>query len=99
MIRIGCSGWSYESWRGGAFYPEGMGTGRWLGEYGRRFDTVEVNSTFYRTASRKAVERWVASTPEDFCFTVKASRYLTHVKRLTDHREHYTNLCANGRME
>jgi uncharacterized protein YecE (DUF72 family) len=83
MVRIGCSGWNYDAWRG-ALYPEGMGPTRWLREYGRHFDTVEVNSTFYRLASRQAVEKWVADTPDDFCFTVKASRYLTHVKRLRD---------------
>ena len=84
MLRIGCSGWNYRDWRG-AFYPERMGAARWLGEYGRHFDTVEVNSTFYRLASRAAVERWVADTPAEFRFAVKASRYLTHVKRLRDH--------------
>jgi uncharacterized protein YecE (DUF72 family) len=83
MVRIGCSGWNYDSWRG-ALYPEGMGPARWLREYATHFDTVEVNSTFYRLASRRAVERWVADTPDDFCFIVKASRYLTHVKRLAD---------------
>jgi uncharacterized protein YecE (DUF72 family) len=83
MVRIGCSGWNYNSWRK-AFYPEGMGPARWLGEYATHFDTVEVNSTFYRLASRDAVARWAADTPDDFCFAVKASRYLTHVKRLRD---------------
>lgn len=83
MIRIGCSGWNYDAWRG-ELYPEGMGKARWLGEYARHFDTVEVNATFYRLASRKAVERWIADTPDGFCFAVKASRYLTHVKRLAD---------------
>lgn len=83
MVRIGCSGWNYDSWRG-RFYPQGVGPSRWLGEYSRHFDTVEVNSTFYRLASRGAVERWVADTPDGFCFAVKASRYLTHVKRLGD---------------
>jgi len=83
MVRIGCSGWNYDSWRE-ALYPKGMGPARWLSEYSHHFDTVEVNSTFYRLASRKAVEKWVADTSDDFCFTVKASRYLTHVKRLAD---------------
>lgn len=83
MPRIGCSGWNYASWRGG-LYPEGMGPARWLREYARHFDTVEVNATFYRLASRNAVERWAADTPEGFCFAVKGSRYLTHVKRLAD---------------
>ena len=83
MVRVGCSGWNYASWRDD-FYPTGMGPSRWLREYARHFDTVEVNSTFYRLASRDAVARWAADTPEDFCFAVKGSRYLTHIKRLGD---------------
>jgi uncharacterized protein YecE (DUF72 family) len=81
-VRIGCSGWNYDDWRG-RLYPEGLGKGRWLRRYAERFDTVEVNSTFYRLASRDAVARWVDQTPDGFVFAVKASRYLTHVKRLT----------------
>ncbi|MEY2442788.1 MAG: hypothetical protein QOJ46_2214 [bacterium] len=83
MIRIGCSGWNYRSWRE-AFYPKGLAASRWLEHYASVFDTVEVNTTFYRLARRPAVERWVARTPAGFCFAVKASRYLTHMKRLTD---------------
>ncbi len=83
-VRIGCSGWNYESWRGGAFYPQGLGRARWLEYYSRFFDTVEVNSTFYRLASAKAVGNWVNQTPAGFVFALKASRYLTHMKRLTD---------------
>jgi uncharacterized protein YecE (DUF72 family) len=83
QVRIGCSGWQYDDWRG-RLYPEGMGTGRWLGRYAERFDTVEVNSTFYRLASRNAVERWVEQTPDGFVFACKASRYLTHMKRLRE---------------
>jgi uncharacterized protein YecE (DUF72 family) len=83
VIRIGCSGWNYASWRGD-FYPKGVGPSRWLEHYATVFDTVEVNTTFYRLARREAVERWVRQTPERFCFAVKSSRYLTHMKRLTD---------------
>jgi uncharacterized protein YecE (DUF72 family) len=83
MIRIGCSGWNYATWRN-SFYPPGVPASRWLEHYARRFDTVEVNSTFYRLARRDAVARWVRQTPEDFCFAVKASRYLTHIRRLRD---------------
>jgi len=83
VIRIGCSGWSYASWRA-SFYPKGLPPSRWLEHYASVFDTVEVNTTFYRLARREAVERWARQTPEGFCFAVKASRYLTHVKRLTD---------------
>jgi uncharacterized protein YecE (DUF72 family) len=82
-IRIGCSGWNYDDWRG-RLYPKGLGKPRWLGRYAECFDTVEVNSTFYRLASRDAVARWVEETPPDFIFAAKASRYLTHVRRLRD---------------
>jgi uncharacterized protein YecE (DUF72 family) len=81
-VRIGCSGWNYDDWKG-RLYPERAPRRRWLELYAQRFDTVEVNSTFYRLASRKAVEAWVRDTPDGFAFAVKASRYLTHVKRLT----------------
>jgi uncharacterized protein YecE (DUF72 family) len=83
-IRIGCSGWNYQSWRGGEFYPKGVPPSRWLEHYSGVFDTVEVNSTFYRLASAKAVARWIEQTPPDFVFALKASRYLTHIKRLTE---------------
>ena len=82
-VRIGCSGWQYKDWRG-RLYPEGLGQSRWLAHYAESFDTVEVNSTFYRLASPDAVRRWMESTPDDFLFTVKASRYLTHIRRLVD---------------
>jgi uncharacterized protein YecE (DUF72 family) len=85
-VRIGCSGWMYDDWRGG-LYPEGLPKRRWLERYAERFDTVEVNSTFYRLARRDAVAAWVQQTPPGFVFAVKASRYLTHVKRLVDVRE------------
>jgi uncharacterized protein YecE (DUF72 family) len=82
-VRIGCSGWMYDDWRG-RLYPEGLPKKRWLERYAEFFDTVEVNSTFYRLASRDAVAEWVERTPPEFLFAVKASRYLTHMKRLTD---------------
>jgi len=82
-VRIGCSGWMYDSWRA-RLYPEREPKRRWLELYAEHFDTVEVNSTFYRLARREAVAGWVRQTPERFCFAVKASRYLTHIKRLVD---------------
>jgi uncharacterized protein YecE (DUF72 family) len=82
-VRIGCSGWNYPHWRE-RIYPKGLPTRRWLEHYATLFDTVEVNSTFYRLPNRSAVQAWVDETPPDFVFAVKASRYLTHVKRLTD---------------
>ncbi len=83
-VRVGCSGWNYAHWRGGAVYPEGCPPSRWLPTYAQWFDTVEVNATFYRLTKREYVERWVEQTPDDFLFAVKASRFLTHMKRLTD---------------
>jgi uncharacterized protein YecE (DUF72 family) len=82
-VRIGCSGWSYDDWRD-AFYPAGLPRSRWLEHYSRVFTTVEVNNTFYRLPSRDAVAAWAEDTPEGFVFTVKASRFLTHMKRLRD---------------
>jgi uncharacterized protein YecE (DUF72 family) len=82
-VRIGCSGWNYQSWRG-IFYPPRTPASRWLEHYATVFDTVEVNSTFYRLAKRDAVARWVTQVPPDFVFAVKSSQYLTHMKRLTD---------------
>lgn len=80
-VRVGCSGWMYDSWRG-RLYPQGCPKRRWLEAYAERFDTVEVNSTFYRLARRDAVAGWVEQTPGEFLFAVKASRYLTHIRRL-----------------
>jgi uncharacterized protein YecE (DUF72 family) len=65
-------------------YPKGVPARRWLEHYATLFDTVEVNSTFYRLAKPKAVAGWVEQTPPDFEFTVKSSRYLTHVRRLRE---------------
>jgi uncharacterized protein YecE (DUF72 family) len=82
-VRIGCSGWNYPHWRE-VVYPKGLAQRRWLEHYATLFDTVEVNTSFYRLPSTSAVAGWVEQTPPDFLFSVKASRYLTHVKRLTD---------------
>jgi uncharacterized protein YecE (DUF72 family) len=82
-VRIGCSGWNYAHWRE-RFYPRGCPPSRWLRYYAERFDTVEVNATFYRLPTRKAVAGWVEQSPEGFLLAIKASRYLTHIKRLTD---------------
>lgn len=80
---IGCSGWNYRDWRG-TFYPQREPQRRWLELYAQTFATVEINNTFYRLPRRDAVAAWVSQTPPDFVFTVKASRYLTHIRRLTE---------------
>ena len=83
-IRIGCSGWNYAHWRNGVFYPPRLPSARWLDFYDKHFDTVEVNATFYRLPRVTSVARWVEQSPPGFVFSVKASRYLTHIKRLRD---------------
>jgi uncharacterized protein YecE (DUF72 family) len=83
-LRIGCSGWNYNSWKDELY--EGKPPRLWLQHYAQHFDTVEVNNTFYRLPLQSSVARWVEETPPDFVFALKASRYLTHVKRLTDLR-------------
>jgi uncharacterized protein YecE (DUF72 family) len=82
-VHVGCSGWVYRDWRG-ELYAEGLPQRRWLARYAEVFDTVEVNNTFYRLPSRNAVNTWLDQTPRGFRFTIKASRYLTHVKRLRE---------------
>ena len=80
---MGCSGWNYREWRG-RLYPPDLSSSAWLAHYAQSFGTVEVNTTFYRLVTREAAARWAAQTPQGFVFAVKASRYLTHVRRLTD---------------
>lgn len=79
-VRVGCSGWAYRDWRAGLY--DGVPQSRWLERYAEAFNTVEVNGTFYRLAKRETVSRWVEQTPDGFLFAVKASRYLTHMRRL-----------------
>ncbi len=83
-VRVGCSGWNYAHWRNGVFYPPRCPPRLWLEYYARHFDTVEINATFYRLPTVKAVQGWVEQTPDEFCFAVKMSRYVTHVKRLRE---------------
>ncbi len=80
---VGTSGWSYDHWIG-RFYPEDLGRGEWLEYYTRRFDSVELNASFYRLPSKKTFRNWGERTPPGFTFAVKMSRYVTHVKKLLD---------------
>src|SRR5438045_3963189 len=82
MIWVGTSGWSYDDW-GKRFYPSDLRRTDWLEFYASRFPTVEANSTFYHLPGVETVRRWRDETPEGFVMAVKASRYLTHIKRLT----------------
>jgi uncharacterized protein YecE (DUF72 family) len=82
-VRIGCSGWQYRHWRG-LFYPADLRTADWFDYYASRFDTVEINNTFYRLPEAAVFHAWRTRAPKGFTFAVKASRYLTHMKKLKD---------------
>jgi uncharacterized protein YecE (DUF72 family) len=83
MIRVGCSGWQYKHWRGD-FYPSYLPASRWLEHYAARFDTVEINNSFYRLPEARTFDAWRQRVPMGFVYAVKASRYITHMKKLKD---------------
>src|SRR4051812_28395298 len=80
---IGTSGWNYKHWVG-LFYPEKIKTTEQLEFYLIHFNTVELNNSFYRLPNEGAFKKWYADTPDDFRFSVKANRYITHIKKLKD---------------
>ncbi|AQT70299.1 hypothetical protein STSP2_03505 [Anaerohalosphaera lusitana] len=82
-IRVGTSGWHYKHWRG-VFYPEELKTSEWFGFFAKHFDTVEVNNSFYKLPDEKTVKDWAEEAPKGFLYTVKANRYITHIKKLSD---------------
>jgi uncharacterized protein YecE (DUF72 family) len=82
-VHIGTSGWVYPGWNG-AFYPTGLPQKRWLEYYTSTFDTAEINATFYRLPTQAAVARWREAAPPNLLFSWKASRFVTHMKRLRD---------------
>ncbi len=94
--RIGTSGWVYRHWRG-PFYPPDLPQARWFEHYARYFATVEINNTFYRLPSEAAFETWRAQAPPGFVYALKASRYLTHVKRLADPQAALDNFVGRAR--
>src|SRR5919204_6857461 len=82
-VWIGTSGWQYTHWRQ-RFYPKGVAQNVWLEFFAERFATVESNNAFYRLPEAHTFEAWQRRTPPDFVMAVKASRYLTHIRRLRD---------------
>ncbi|MBT2395964.1 DUF72 domain-containing protein [Streptomyces sp. ISL-100] len=88
---VGTSGWQYKDWRG-VFYPPKQPQRLWLEEYARHFATVENNNAFYRLPSREIFASWRERTPDGFVMAVKASRYLTHLKRLHEPEEPVSRL-------
>jgi len=82
-LHIGTSGWSYEHWKGN-FYPDKIKGKEMLSCYSDKFKTVEINASFYRLPSEKTLKDWYQSVADDFTFSIKASRYITHQKKLND---------------
>ncbi|OII12388.1 hypothetical protein BIU96_16595 [Curtobacterium sp. MCBA15_008] len=98
MVRIGLSGWQYDSWRGD-FYPVGVPKRRWLGYAAERFPTVEVNGSFYALQRPERYRAWRASVPSDFRFALKGGRYVTHMLRLRNVETALANFFASGPLE
>lgn len=94
-VWLGTSGWSYAHWRGG-LYPHGLAASRWLEAYAAGFATVELNASFYRLPAESAFADWRRRTPDGFLVAVKASRYLTHVRRLRDPEEPVARLMGRA---
>ena len=82
-VRIGTSGWHYKHWLG-VFYPDGTRPAEMFQFYARHFDTVEINNSFYRLPTANTFDNWRESSPPNFCYAVKASRFITHMKKLKD---------------
>ncbi len=92
---IGTSGWNYKHWEK-EFYPEDIKRKDWLNYYIQKFDTVELNSTFYKLPKREVFKNWKNKTPDNFIFSVKGSRFITHNKKLNDPKEFVSNFLKNA---
>jgi uncharacterized protein YecE (DUF72 family) len=90
-IHIGTSGWHYQHWRD-TFYPGELASEDWLDYYAQHFHTVEINNSFYQLPEEKTLKQWRDTVPDGFSFTVKASRYITHQKKLKDPQRSLPNL-------
>jgi uncharacterized protein YecE (DUF72 family) len=95
VLLTGTSGWQYRDWRD-RFYPHDLAQNRWLEYYASRFTTVEVNNTFYRLPSSETFAAWAGRVPADFVFAIKASRFLTHYKRLVEPEEPVDRLLSRA---
>ncbi len=94
-IFVGMSGWTFECWRKD-FYPEGLSQKKELEYASRKVSSIEVNGTFYSLQKPTSFTRWYQETPKDFCFSLKAPQYITHVRRLKDVEEPLANFFASG---
>ena len=96
MIRVGCSGWNYKHWRG-PVYPSELPMRLWFEHYASFFDTVEINNSFYRLPEPATFGAWRERARGDFLYAIKASRFLTHLKRLRDPEEPVIRLFEHAR--
>jgi uncharacterized protein YecE (DUF72 family) len=96
-IRIGTSGWHYDHWSE-VFYPAELQKGKWLEYYAQHFDTVEINNTFYQQPKQQTFKNWHEQAPKNFVFTVKANRFITHIKKLKDVEEPLERFAAGIRL-
>ena len=94
-VRVGISGYDYPRWKG-HFYPPDLRRSRWLGHAASRFDTIELNGTFYRLKTPDVFRKWMAATPDDFVFAVKGSRFITHNLKLRRAGVALANFFASG---
>ncbi|MGQ0670963.1 MAG: DUF72 domain-containing protein [Actinomycetota bacterium] len=97
-LYLGTSGFSYDEWKHGVFYPEGLKNREMLSYYASRLNSVEINYTFRRLPSEKSLTAWREETPEGFVFTLKASQRITHFKRLADADEEVGTFLERARM-
>jgi len=98
MIYIGTSGWSYGDWADGVFYPTDISNKEWLKYYSSQFNTVEINASFYHQMSAKTYAKWHQTVPKDFVFSVKISRFLTHIKKLNEPKEPWQRFIDNAKL-
>ena len=96
-IRVGTSGWYYDHWAG-RFYPPDLPKGQWLQCYAQHFDTVEINNTFYHLPKEQTLQRWHKLAPEGFLYAVKANRYITHIRKLSDAAEPLERFFERARL-
>lgn len=92
---IGTSGWNYKHWGEGVFYPPRMKQAEWLSYYANFFESVEINNTFYHLPSPEVFARWYKETPAQFVFSVKANRFLTHLKKLANPEKYVDKFLKN----
>lgn len=97
-IRVGTSGWSYHEWRG-SFYPDDLNHDDELSYAAEKFDTLEINGTFYRLTDPSTCRKWYRAAPRGFRYAVKGSRYITHNKKLSDSKSALANFLASGILE